>query len=145
MADVVARALSKSKVFAGRLVAIKVYNSVPEVSLHITGLAGATVNATEEVRNSEIELENGTEISEKAGRRVVAEATISEVDTSDMALINAASKIVFVTSTGGSGSGMSFTITSPDEIYCHLDGLKTKIVAKKSTTHPTLPYVIANV
>jgi len=95
--------------------------------------------------DSTVELEDGTEITEKAGRRVTAEATISEVSTDDMARINAATKIVFTTATGGTGSGMTFTIDDPDVIYCQLEGLKTKITAKKSTVTPTLPYVIAAV
>ncbi len=148
MADVAVRPLSKNKVFSGRLVSIAVYDdSVPVkfTTLNITTLAGETVTATEEVVDSTVELEDGTEITEKAGRRVTAEATISEVSTDDMARINAATKIVFTTATGGTGSGMTFTIDDPDVIYCQLEGLKTKITAKKSTVTPTLPYVIAAV
>jgi hypothetical protein len=148
MADVAVRPLSKNKVFSGRLVSIAVYdNSTPVkfTTLDITTLSGETVTATEEVVDSTVELEDGTEITEKAGRRVTAEATISEVSTADMALINAATKIVFTTATGGTGSGMTFTIDDPDVIYCQLEGLKTKITAKKSTVTPTLPYVIAAV
>ena len=149
MADVAVRALAKAKVFAGRLVSIAVYDNaspVKFITLKITTLAGETVTATEEVFDSMVELEDGTEIVEKAGRRVTAEATISEVSTEDMALINAADKIVFTTGTGGTSSkGMTFTIDDPDVIYCQLEGLKTKITAKKSTVTPTLPYVIASV
>ena len=119
MADVAVRPLSKNKVFSGRLVSIAVYdNSTPVkfTTLDITTLAGETVTATEEVVDSTVELEDGTESTEKAGRRVTAEATISEVSTADMALINAATKIVFTTATGGTGSGMTFTIDDPDVI-----------------------------
>lgn len=142
MADVAARALAKANVFLGRVVSLTVYDDttpVAEKSLWITGLANSIVTANEEVKFSETDLENGTRLKDPFGRKVTVECTISELSTDDMALINAGTKIVFTT------SAQTLTITTPDSMYCHVDGLKTKIVVKKSTVHPTLPYAIAAV
>jgi len=142
MADVAARSLAKANVFQGRVVSLTVYDNsspTPFKTLWITGLANSTVNATEEVSFSEFTLENGTKLKDPFGRKVVAEATISELSTSDIAIINAGHKIVFAT------SAQTFTVDVPDVMYAAVDGLKTKITVKKSTVHPTLPYAIAAV
>lgn len=142
MADVAARALSKTNVFLGRVVSLTIYDNsspTPFKTLWITGLDNSVVSATEEVSYSGATLENGTKLKDPFGRKVVVEATISELSTTDIATINAGHKIVFTTAT------QTFTVDTPDVMYAAVDGLKTKITAKKSTVHPTLPYAIAAV
>lgn len=142
MADVAARALAKANVFLGRVVSLTVYDKTSPTKLKtlwITGLNNSIVTASEEVKYSTTTLENGTKLKDPVGRKVTCECTISELNTTDMAAINAAGKIVFTTAT------QTFTIDTPDAIYCAVDGLKTKITVKKSTVHPTLPFAIAAV
>ena len=142
MSDVAARALAKANVFMGRVVSITVYDATSPTklkSLWITGLNNSTVTATEEVKFSAHTLEDGTKLKDPVGRKVTAEATISELNTTDMATINAGTKIVFTTAT------QTFTIDDPDKMYCSVDGLKTKITVKKTAIHPTLPFAIAPV
>jgi len=142
MADVAARALAKANVFMGRVVSITIYDAsspTPFKTLWITGLANSVVTATEEIKYSETDLEDGTRMREPFGRKVVAECTISELSTTDIATINAGKKIVIGT------VAQTFTVDAPDIIHAATENLKTKITVKKSTVHPTLPYAIAAV
>ena len=142
MSDVAARALAKANVFLGRVVSITVYDKTSPTklkSLWITGLNNSIVTATEEVKYSTVTLENGTKLKDPVGRKVTVECTISELNTTDMATINAGGKIVFTT------AAQTFTVDNPDIMFCAVDGLKTKITVKKSSIHPTLAYAIAAV
>lgn len=143
MADVSPRAFTKTNVFKGRVTDIKVYTASgtpTDIKLYITGLnPTAAFTATEEVKGFTVELEDGTEMTENVARRLQLEVTISELDTTDIAVFNAGTKIILATE----GTVKTLTVDAPDLMYARNQNMKTVVTVIKSTTGNTLPYAVA--
>lgn len=143
MADVSPRAFSKANVFKGRVTGIKCYTASgtpTDVKLEITDLnPAAAFVATEEVKKFTVELEDGTDMVQRIARDFTLEVTLSEIDTTDMAIYAALTKLILTTE----GTVKTLTVDAPDISYCRTEGLKTVITVKKSTTGDTLGYAVA--
>lgn len=140
------RELAHSKVMLGRVVTVT-FNKASTEKLSIKGLKDGVISFSEEVKETLAELEDGNEIIESFGRKYTVEISLSELDTTDMSGIDNCDEVVIATASGGAnGTGRTLTISSLDDCKASVDGLKTKIVARKSIPEADAPgFVVADI
>jgi hypothetical protein len=143
MSDVAPRAFTKTNVFTGRVTGIKCYTAAgtpSEVKLELSDLnPAAAFTATEEVKTFMIELEDGTEMINRVARLFTLEVKISELDTTDMAIYAALTKLTLTTE----GTVKTLIVDAPDISYCRNQNMMTVITVKKSTAGDTLGYAVS--
>lgn len=128
--------LNKAKVLNGPVTIIG-YTGEAEV-FRYEGLKkdSLSLNTEDEVE----ELEDRT--SDLIGRNGTGEMTFSELDTTDLALINDdIDKVEFVFSS----KSKKVTFTDPDSVRPKVESGKTKIIIKKFVSGDAWPFVIAAV
>jgi len=140
------RELSHAKVMLGRVVTIT-FNKANAEALSVKGLKDGVVSFAEEIKETIAELEDGNEIIESFGRKYTIEITISELDTSDMSAVDGSDELIIATASGGGGGiGRTLTVSSLDDCKTSVDGLKTKIVCRKSIPeHDSPGFVVADI
>ena len=139
-----ARAINHNNVFHGRAQQLTVNKDSVE-SIALQSLKDGVIDVNEEIKETDYECADATEINEDHGRKVVAELVYDEVVTADITAITDSDELIVTTSSGGAnGTGQTFTMSDCDSIKAFVSNLKTKVVAKKTTTSGTLGYVIAD-
>lgn len=141
--------INKTYVLRGRVVEFIVKDAAtptPNTIVDWENIRDGNVVITEEISESVYELEDGSEMKEQYGRKLVVEFSCSEVDTEDIeALMLDAGTLTVKTATGGAnGTGRTFSC-SFDKCYARIADLKTQVTIKKSSTDKaTLPYSITD-
>jgi len=125
--------LTASKVLYGPFDLDCLVAGTPDVSQYArTGLKEDSVAFNGETFEGEERLGDGSKVYWEEGRELVIEITLSELDptatTGDLKKIEDADKITLAFTK----SSKTITITDLDNIIASIDGLKTKIIAKKS-------------
>ena len=137
------RTMDTNNVLNGRIQEFKIENTGSEV-IWLNKLKTGTVSVTEEIKREITEIEDGQEISEDFGRKVVAELIYSELSSSDIAAISQGDYFVVATETGGGGEGIKLEISGSDYMIAQVDGNKTKVTVEKSVASG-LPYSISHI
>jgi len=147
MADATPRTLDKTNVMIGRVATISVGDGT-DLKLSISGLQQeGVIIINDEVKEINTQLEDYTDHTEVLARKTTVEFIFSEIDDADLDLINGATinEIEVKTSTGGANStGMVFNMATCDSMKAFVDGLKTHVIATKTSTGKTLNYTITD-
>lgn len=114
-----------------------------KVSLSLPDLKPALDSFNIKKIRSEEELVNGQELPFTLAQEAELSLLFDELDTTDFAAIDDGDEIVIVSSKGGAnGSGMTFTMASCDVVYAEAEGMKTKIVARKTAEGDSLSDIV---
>ncbi|MAE83545.1 MAG: hypothetical protein CMB80_12455 [Flammeovirgaceae bacterium] len=152
-----------SKVFVGRLVQVKIYQSDNStVVLDLENLKPESITLSDELKESVTEIENGEEVVTAFGFKSTFELNVSHFHSRSVAsgglgggtigvdsfeaidLAETGGKIQVITSTGGeNATGQTFSLAGCDQIRAFADNFKMKITAKKSSSSTTRPWTIA--
>ena len=91
-------------------------------SLEVTGLKPDSLTLNVETKLGNMVFEDGDEEDWEEGRKLIGELLISELDTADIALIEAADNVI-ITHT----NGKVVTVAATCRFFCSVDGGKTKV------------------
>ena len=140
-----ARNLDKSDIFVGRVQEMQITSDGSTNVLNLKELKDATFSVTEEIKILNTELEDGSELNEIAGRKVVVEGTIPEIEFTDESIdidgltqTDASATLVLTTS----AKTITITLAEGDIISGAMDGNKVKISASVTKSGDNLPYAV---
>ena len=133
--------MNVSDVFVGRIQEFCIHQS-GSIAVHRNKLKSGTVSIKEEIKRDIESIEDGQEISEYFGRKVIAELTISELVQGDIAKMDQGDYFYVRTETGGTGTGLKIEISGSDYMVAQIEGNKTKVTVEKSVA-TGFPYTIS--
>jgi len=92
---------------------------------------------------SEEEIVNGQELPFTLAQEAELSLLFDELDADDFGAIDDGDEIKIVSSKGGAnGSGMTLTMASCDVVYAEAEGMKTKIIARKTAEGDDLSDIV---
>lgn len=92
---------------------------------------------------SEEEIVNGQELPFTLAQEAELSLLFDELDADDFGAIDDGDEIEIVSSKGGAnGSGMTLTMASCDVVYAEAEGMKTKIIARKTAEGDDLSDIV---
>jgi hypothetical protein len=139
------RSIAHADIMRGRTHKILVEDGGVEV-VYLQNIKDGQVKVNEEIKETVYEVEDATEIINKHGRKTTIEFVYSELDTADIIALCAGDEITISTAAGGlNGTGKTLNMTGCDSVTAHIEDMKTKIVAVKTTASlTTLAYTITD-
>lgn len=114
-----------------------------KLSLSLPDLKPALDNFNVKKVRSEEELVNGQELPFTLAQEAELSLLFDELDATDFAAVDDGDEIVIASSKGGAnGTGMTLTMASCDVVYAEAEGMKTKIIARKTAEGDDLSDII---